>query len=92
MVIDGILVPEEDFNALGFTEEDLKIWSNPMVRDGDVPAKQDEAERKAAFLHKRAMVRDFFLEMRHGLLDALDLASAVFDGDDAGWRDLGHDA
>lgn len=66
------LIPEEEFNAIGFTEEDMKVWSDPMVRDGDVPSKKEEAERKSAFITKRAMARERFVEIRHALLDPED--------------------
>jgi hypothetical protein len=66
------LIPEEDFNALGFTDEDMKIWSDPMVQDSDVPPNKEEAARKSAYLVKRADAQAFFCDMRHELLDPED--------------------
>lgn len=66
------LIPEDQFNALGFTEEDMKVWSDPMVQDGDIPNKRDEAQRKMEFLRKRKEARAIYIALRHSLLEPKD--------------------
>lgn len=66
------LIPEEDFKAIGFTDEDMKVWSDPMVNDDHVPSDKGEAARKMEYLVKRSKARMMFVELRHGMMDPLD--------------------
>lgn len=66
------IIEDEQFTALGFTEEELKIWASPFMSDHDVPADEKDAVAKAAFLEKKRKAQEAFIGIRQGLLDDID--------------------
>lgn len=64
----GAIILETDFKALGFTEEDLKIWADPFMDPFDVPGNTKDRESKAAFQLKRLQAQQIFCDLRQRLV------------------------
>ncbi len=64
----GAVILETDFKALGFTEEDLKIWADPFMDPFDVPGNPKDRAAKAAFQLKRLEAQQIFCELRQRLV------------------------
>ena len=62
------LLSESDFNAVGFTTEDLKIWADPFIDAYEVPNDPQQAKAKADFLRKKAEAQQKYIALRQGLL------------------------
>ncbi len=63
------LIEETDFNSLGFTTEELKIWADPFMSITDVPDNKEDAKAKAEYLRKREAAQAYYCEVRQGLLE-----------------------
>ena len=63
------LLTEAEFNSHGFTDEDMKIWSDPFMSPFDMPTDPKEAARKVDFLRKRDAATRMYRDIQQGLLE-----------------------
>jgi hypothetical protein len=70
------LLTEQQFQELGFTAQQLKVWADPFMPLFEVPNDPAEANDKADFMRKRDAAHAKFHEVRQGLLESKPEAPA----------------
>ena len=63
------LLHEQDFQNIGFTPHDLRVWADPFMSKDYVPANEDEATSKAEFEAKKALAVEMYIARRSELLN-----------------------
>lgn len=59
------LITEDEFNSIGFTDEDLKVWADPMVARCHQPAADSEqAHNLEMFEMRKDMAQQVWRETR----------------------------
>lgn len=62
------LLLETDFELIGFTDDELKIWADPFENVFDVPLDAADAESKSEFIAKQQLAWATFRELRQKLV------------------------
>lgn len=71
------LMPDEEFQAIGFTPSQLKIWADPFMPLFEIPDDPAEAKDKEDFMRKRDAALAKCHEIRQGLLERLAAEAAA---------------
>lgn len=66
------ILEESDFNAIGFTADELKIWADPFMGDHDIPNNPADCKAKEVFINKKLAARAKFAEIRQALVGPED--------------------
>lgn len=63
------LLSEENFNSIGFDDQDLKVWADPFIDLASyTPVDNKEAKSLANFIEKRRKAQQMFVEQRQAVL------------------------
>jgi hypothetical protein len=65
----AVLISEEEFRKIGFTDQQLRIWADPFMPLFEIPTDPNEAQDKEDFMRKREAAQQAYRDIRQGLLD-----------------------